>query len=128
MSQIKGKHTKPERVVRSLLHRMGFRFRLHRKDLPGTPDIVLPKHQTVIDVRGCYWHMHDCKYGQVIPQTNTDFWQAKRRRTVQRDERNEKLLQEQGWRVLVIWECMTRNTDSLSNTIATFIHEKETRL
>jgi len=123
MSRIKGKDTKPERVVRSMLHRMGYRFRLHRKDLPGKPDIVLPKHRKVIEVRGCYWHMHDCKYGRVVPKTNTEFWQSKRTTTVERDKRNEKQLVELGWSLLVVWECMTRDAEALWERLADFMNQ-----
>jgi len=78
MSRCKGKNTKPEMIVRSIVHRMGYRYSLHRKDLPGKPDIVLTRHKKIIFVHGCFWHMHNCKYGKVIPATNSKFWQDKR--------------------------------------------------
>ncbi len=112
MSRIRGKDTKPELIVRSLVHQMGFRFRLHRKDLPGKPDIVLPRHQKVIFVHGCFWHMHRCRYGRVVPKTNAEFWQKKRCSNVERDRRNQRSLRQSGWHVLVIWECWTRDINA----------------
>ena len=111
MSRIRGKDTKPELIVRSVVHQMGFRFRLHRRDLPGTPDLVLPRHNKVIFVHGCYWHMHRCRYGRVIPKTNTEFWQTKRTGNVERDRRNIRKLRRNGWSVLILWECWTRNVE-----------------
>ena len=109
MSRIKGKDTKPELIVRSLVHQMGLRFRLHRKDLPGKPDIVLPRHNKIIFVHGCFWHMHRCRYGRVKPKANAEFWQEKREGNVARDRRNLKALRADGWQVLVIWECWVRD-------------------
>lgn len=105
MSGIKGKNTKPEMLVRSMLHKMGFRFRLHRKDLPGKPDIVLPRYRTVIFVHGCFWHRHDnCKFAYE-PKSRRDFWETKFKANVQRHFTVENLLVEMGWKVIVIWEC-----------------------
>lgn len=105
MSRIKGKNTKPELLVRSWLHRNGFRFRLHVKELPGTPDIVLPRYKTVIEVRGCYWHRHPgCKFAY-MPKSNPDFWNAKFAENVKRDTLTDNALKELGWRVIIIWEC-----------------------
>lgn len=105
MSRIRSTNTKPELRVRSLLHRMGFRFRLHRKDLPGKPDIVLPRLKTVIFVHGCYWHRHPgCKFAYQ-PKSRVEFWTAKFVDNVERDTRNREALESLGWRVLVIWEC-----------------------
>lgn len=112
MSRIRGRDTKPELIVRSLVHQMGFRFRLHRKDLPGKPDLVLPRHDKVIFVHGCFWHMHQCRYGRVVPATNTEFWQSKRQSTVDRDRRQQKKLKSDGWSVLTIWECWTKNIEA----------------
>ncbi len=117
MSRIKGRDTKPEKRVRSACHSLGLRFRLQCKDLPGKPDIVFPRHRTVILVHGCYWHSHDCRYGSVIPKTNTEFWQAKRLATVDRDERNVRALKYLGWRVLIYWECQTKDTGQLTTSI-----------
>ena len=107
MAAIKGKNTKPEMLVRSWLHRNGFRFRLHRKDLPGTPDIVLPKYRTVIFVHGCFWHSHGCA-NSVVPNTRRDFWITKLRSNVSLDKQNQKKLWALGWRILIVWECGLR--------------------
>jgi DNA mismatch endonuclease, patch repair protein len=114
MAAIRGKDTKPEIIVRTALHALGYRFRLHRKDLPGTPDIVLPKYKTAIFVHGCFWHSHDCRYGRVTPVTRSEFWSEKRAGTVARDQRKNQTLKEQGWQVLTIWECETREPEALS--------------
>ena len=102
MSQVKGRDTKPEKVVRSLLHRMGYRFRLQRKDLPGKPDIVLPKYRAVIFVHGCYWHRHDCVNGRRLPKSRLDFWKPKLENNRERDLKNQADLQELGWNVLEV--------------------------
>lgn len=108
MSGIKGRNTLPEVRVRQLLHRLGYRFRLHRKDLPGSPDLVLPKHKLAVFVHGCFWHMHaGCRFSKV-PQTRADFWLAKLDSNRERDRTAILALREQGWRVLVIWECLLR--------------------
>lgn len=107
MSRIRSTNTKPEMLVRSFLHRNGFRFRLHVKDLPGHPDIVLPKYKTVIEVRGCFWHRHrGCKYA-TTPSSNTEFWQTKFNQNIKRDRNHAKELNALGWNVIVIWECET---------------------
>jgi DNA mismatch endonuclease, patch repair protein len=111
MSRIRSRDTKPEMIVRSLVHQMGYRFRLHKKGLPGTPDLVLAAHRKVIFVHGCFWHMHRCRYGKVSPATNTEFWQNKRGGNVTRDQRNRRQLRAAGWSVLVIWECWTRDIE-----------------
>jgi DNA mismatch endonuclease (patch repair protein) len=105
MSRINSTETEPEQLTRSLLHRAGYRFRKNVSDLPGTPDVVLPKYDTVIFVHGCYWHRHDCRKGRSMPSTNTEFWKEKFERNVERDAENEKDLQELGWQVLTVWEC-----------------------
>lgn len=105
MSKIRSKNTKPEIVLRSALHRLGYRFRIHKKDLPGKPDIVLPKHNTIIFVNGCFWHYHeDCREGR-IPDTNSKSWKEKLSKNVERDEKHQKSCNELGWKVLVVWEC-----------------------
>lgn len=105
MSQIKGKDTKPELLVRKFLHAHGFRYRLHDKKLPGKPDIVMPKYKLVIDIRGCFWHGHDnCRYF-VIPKTKTDWWIDKIKKTKSKDFENEVKLQELGWKTIIIFEC-----------------------
>ena len=110
MAAIRGKDTAPELAVRRILHAMGLRFRLHRKDLPGRPDIVLPKHRTVVFVHGCFWHRHKgCRY-TTTPKTRQEFWQTKFAANVERDRRNRTDLQQLGWRVIVVWECELRNS------------------
>jgi len=113
MSKIRGKNTKPEMVVRSLCHQMGLRFRLHRKDLPGTPDLVFPKFRLCMFVHGCFWHRHPgCKYAY-MPKTRVDFWQTKLTKNIERDVKAEQALINLGWRVVTIWECHTKNRDLL---------------
>ncbi|HZW40291.1 MAG TPA: DNA mismatch endonuclease Vsr [Ignavibacteriaceae bacterium] len=105
MSKIRGKNTKPEIILRSLLFKEGFRFRLHRKDLPGKPDIILPKYNTVIFVHGCFWHHHkNCIDGK-IPLTNSDFWKNKIITNLTRDKKNIKELKKAKWKVITVWEC-----------------------
>ena len=111
MAAIKGKNTKPELLVRSWLHRNGFRFRLHRKDLPGKPDIVLPKYKTVIFVHGCFWHSHGCA-NSVVPKTRSALWIAKLESNAARDLRNQNLLRAIGWTFIVLWECDLRRRPS----------------
>lgn len=117
MSRIKSKDTKPEKILRSLLHRMGYRFRLHRTDLSGKPDIVLPKYRTLIFVHGCFWHRHkNCKYAY-NPKSRVEFWQKKFEENVQRDKENQIELKKLGWIVKVIWECEVDNTSQLQEKI-----------
>lgn len=121
MSRIKGKNTSPELKVRSLLHGLGYRFRLHRKDLPGCPDIVLPKLQKVIFVHGCFWHRHQgCKYA-TTPSTNVDFWLRKFDVNVERDREVQKRLKQLGWTVLVIWECDLKDSTKLKRKLSAFL-------
>jgi DNA mismatch endonuclease (patch repair protein) len=120
MSAVRGKDTTPELIVRRLLHAMGFRFRLHRKDLPGKPDIVLPKYQTCIFVHGCFWHQHPrCKRAS-RPASNIKFWDAKLLGNIERDKRNYRALKKLGWRIMVIWECKTKNSEVLQQKITRF--------
>lgn len=127
MSRIRGKDTKPEIIVRSTLHRMGYRFRLHRKDFPGKPDVVLPKYITAIFVHGCFWHRHKgCKFAY-NPKSRIDFWNAKFNETVARDERNRKELKAKGWNVEIIWECETANTDMLAAQLRSIFDEIKTK-
>ena len=112
MSGIRSKDTRPERIVRSGLHRLGFRFRLHDKKLPGSPDLVLPKHSAVIFVHGCYWHRHEgCRF-VTTPATRREFWLEKFEGNVRRDELDQAALRASGWRVFVIWECALRRDGS----------------
>ena len=121
MTAIKSRHTKPEMIVRSIVHRLGFRFRLHDKKLPGKPDIVLPRHKKIFLVHGCFWHMHDCKRGNVTPKTNTDYWQNKRIRNVERDKTNLTAYSEAGYKTLTIWECEVKNKTALTDKLKNFL-------
>jgi len=113
MSRIRSKDTKPELIVRSFLHRLGFRFRLHRKDLPGCPDIVLPKYKAIVFVHGCFWHVHkNCRDG-TMPKSNEFAWGKKLLRNIERDNTNVKILENCGWKVVVIWECEVKNEQKL---------------
>ena len=117
MSRIRGKDTAPERAVRSLLHQLGFRFRLHRKDLPGHPDIVLPRYRSVVMVHGCFWHRHPgCKFAYE-PKSRVDFWERKFKRNVERDREVREQLEHLGWSVLVVWECELRDIDALAKKL-----------
>ncbi len=104
MAGIRGRNTRPELVVRSILHRRGFRFRLHRRDLPGKPDLVFPKHRAIIRIHGCFWHGHGCHLFR-WPKTREEFWQEKIRSNMARDRRQLSALRDAGWRVATIWEC-----------------------
>ena len=111
MSAIKSKNTKPEIAVRKLLHSMGYRFRLHRKDLPGSPDIVLPKYKTVIFVHGCFWHRHqNCKYAS-NPKTRREFWEKKFKENIERDKKTQEKLKNLGWKTKIVWECEIKDKD-----------------
>ena len=125
MSRIRGKNTKPEMFVRRLVHGMGYRFRLHRKDLPGKPDLVFPRLKKVIFMHGCFWHYHDdpdCKSAR-IPKSNQAFWKPKLEGNRARDKINEAKLRELGWEVMVIWECQTRarDADRLRQEVSIFL-------
>jgi len=118
MAAIRSKNTRPELRVRSLLYSLGYRFRLHRKDLPGRPDIVLPKYRAIILVHGCFWHSHSCRSGSVIPKTHPKFWADKRRRTSERDVQTVNALCSLGWKVTVIWECQSKSEEELKRLLA----------
>ena len=118
MAQVKGKNTKPEILVRSLLHKMGYRFRLYVKKLSGNPDIVLPRHKVVIFVHGCFWHGHeDCKRA-TIPVTRTEFWLTKITSNKERDKRNIAALENLGYRCLTIWQCEIKDIEALKQRLA----------
>ena len=121
MSRIRSTNTKPELIVRRMVHSMGYRYRLHQDGLTGKPDLVLTKYHAVIFVHGCFWHMHNCRYGKVKPKTRAKFWQSKREGNVARDKRNLRKLRREGWKVLVIWECQTRNSNRLIERINKFL-------
>ena len=123
MSAIKSKNTKPEIAVRKVLHSMGYRFRLHGKDLPGSPDIVLPKYKTVIFVHGCFWHRHEnCKYA-TTPKTREEFWNNKFRSNVERDLKIQENIKNIEWRSVVIWECETKDIENLRGKIFDIFNE-----
>jgi DNA mismatch endonuclease (patch repair protein) len=117
MGRIKGRNTAPEKLVRSALHRLGLRFRLHRRDLPGRPDIVLSRWRTVVFVHGCFWHRHEGCRMAYTPKSRIDFWSAKFLENVTRDERNRRALQSDGWRVITIWECETVDVKDLNKRL-----------
>jgi DNA mismatch endonuclease (patch repair protein) len=118
MSRIRGRDTRLEVVVRSVLHSLGFRFRLHKRGLPGHPDIVLPRHHTVVFVHGCFWHRHrNCRFAST-PKSNIAFWSEKLGQNVERDTRNRRELRRLGWRVVVVWECQAGDRQALSRRLA----------
>jgi DNA mismatch endonuclease (patch repair protein) len=121
MRAIKSKDTQPEMIVRKLVHSLGYRYRLHRRDLPGVPDLVLPRFRKVIFVHGCFWHGHDCKRGARAPKDNADYWQQKRRNTRERDVSQLASLENAGWQPLVIWECELKNHSALIRKIKLFL-------
>jgi len=123
MAQVKGKNTKPEILVRSLLHKMGYRFRLYVKRLPGKPDIVLPRYKAVIFVHGCFWHGHDGCKRATIPATRTELWMAKIAGNRERDQHNIAILEGLGYRCLTIWQCEMKDTEALKQRLHTFLHK-----
>ncbi len=110
MRQVRATNTTPERIVRRLLSARGYRYRLHRHDLPGKPDLVFVARRKIIFVHGCFWHQHACPRGSRRPATRPDYWNAKLERNVERDRRTRAALRRAGWRVLTVWECQTRRT------------------
>ena len=121
MRAVKGRDTGPEMIVRRLAHGMGYRYRLHRKDLPGKPDLVFPSQRKVIFVHGCFWHQHPCPRGARVPKSNRDYWIPKLQRNQQRDAMHQSRLRDMGWDVLVIWECEITNRDALCQRIKVFL-------
>ncbi len=122
MSRVKNRNTRPELLVRSILHRLGYRFRIHRKDLPGTPDIVLPKYNTVIFVNGCFWHGHSCNRGK-LPATNKNYWKTKINKNISRDKQEQNTLVKLGWKVLTVWSCETNSITKLTELSDRLIKE-----
>jgi DNA mismatch endonuclease (patch repair protein) len=120
MSRIRSKDTKPERAVRSILHHLGFRFRIHRNDLPGKPDVVLPRHRKIILVHGCFWHGHFCALASK-PKSNQDYWREKIKTNRLRDRRVKRDLVKQGWSVLELWECEIRKETGLPDKLKAFM-------
>jgi DNA mismatch endonuclease (patch repair protein) len=125
MSRIRSKDTKPEMLIRKALHRLGFRFRLHVRDLPGCPDIVLPKYRIIIQVKGCFWHGHTCRDGR-LPKSNREYWVPKLLRNKERDISNERKLRRMGWSVRTLWECRicTLGQISLDAVLTNLLHKK----
>ena len=121
MSNIRSKDTKPELIIRSGLHKLGYRFRLHVKDLPGKPDIVLPRYRTAIQVRGCFWHGHSCKDGHV-PKSRKSYWVPKLEKTKIRDKNNDKSLEQMGWIVIVIWACECDTAIKAQSSLSRIAH------
>jgi DNA mismatch endonuclease, patch repair protein len=121
MRRIKSKDMKPELLIRKLAHGLGYRFRLHRRDLPGKPDLVFPGRKKVILVHGCFWHQHtECREGR-MPGSNKDYWNPKLKRNVERDADNLEKLHESGWQTLTVWECETKNIDALKKRLSKFL-------
>jgi len=125
MARIRSRDTRPELVVRRLVHSMGFRFRLHRQDLPGRPDLVFPSRRKVIFVHGCFWHRHSCRRGKSLPTTRVEFWTRKFEANRQRDDKVRRELRRDGWEVLVVWECQatSSNLQRLANRIRRFLDD-----
>ena len=121
MAKIRSGDTKPELLLRRALHAKGIRYRIHSADLPGKPDLVSSGRRKVIFVNGCFWHVHDCKYGQVVPATRPEFWAQKRAATVERDARKNAELEQLGWQVHNVWECELRNLDKAVAGAAEFL-------
>lgn len=121
MAAIHGKDTGPEWIVRRLLTAMGYRYRLHGRGLPGRPDLVFASRRAVVFVHGCFWHRHACRYGRTMPNTRRAFWCAKFAGNVERDRRAVRALKRDGWRVLVVWECQTKDLDRLRERLAAFL-------
>jgi len=125
MRQVKSRDTKPELLVRSMAHKLGYRFRLHRRDLPGTPDLVFVSRRKVIFVHGCFWHGHHCARGNRQPKSNCDYWQEKIAKNKERDRLHRKQLRDLGWDVLVIWECEIKDKLKLEKRIVEFFSNTE---
>ncbi len=125
MSRVRSRDTIPERLVRSLVHRLGYRFRLHRRDLPGTPDLVFPSRRAIIFVHGCFWHRHRGCRKATVPSTRKEFWLQKFARNVNRDATVREALERAGWRVLIVWECELRDIDALEARVLAFLGRTE---
>ena len=122
MAAVKGKDTSPELVIRSLIHRLGYRYTLHDSNLPGKPDLVFPSRRKVIFVHGCFWHMHSCQHGKKSPTSNVEYWKNKRTRNRERDRRQLRTLRQRGWQTFVVWECWVKNPDRMKEKLAQFLH------
>lgn len=127
MRAIKGRDTAPERAIRTIVHNMGYRFRLCRVDLPGKPDLILPRLRAAIFVHGCFWHGHSCKRGSLVPRTNTAFWKTKIGGNRARDKKQVRALRYRGWRVMTIWQCQIKNEKRLVARLQRFLCDKSRR-
>ena len=121
MRAVRSSDTKPEMVVRRLVHSLGYRYRLHRRSLPGTPDLVFPRLRKVIFVHGCFWHRHSCRNGRSMPSSRASYWQSKLERNKIRDRKNRQALRRAKWEVLVLWECQLRNHEKLEARVIQFL-------
>lgn len=121
MRRVKSENTKPEMVVRRLVYAMGRRYRLHDKSLPGKPDMVFKGAKKIIFVHGCFWHWHDCPRGRRMPKSHTEYWEAKIRRNIERDREHQRQLEEMGYDVLVVWECQTKDIETLREKLRIFL-------
>jgi DNA mismatch endonuclease, patch repair protein len=121
MASVKSRDTAPEMIVRHMVHKLGYRFRLHRRDLPGTPDLVFPKLRKIVNVHGCFWHMHICQRRRRSPVNNADYWRRKRVGNAARDRQTAAALQKAGWQLLVVWECETRSPKILLKRLMRFL-------
>lgn len=125
MRAVKSRDTKPEMLVRRAVHAMGYRYRLHRKDLPGKPDLVFLSRKKIIFVHGCFWHGHDCARGARVPKSNRDYWTGKISRNRERDAQSRKALVKEGWDVLTVWECKLKDKDSMRKRLRNFLEREK---
>jgi DNA mismatch endonuclease (patch repair protein) len=123
MSRVRSKDTKPELLVRSMIHRMGFRYRLHSTNLAGRPDLVFAGRKKIVFVHGCFWHGHNCRAGRNRPASRITYWNAKLERNMRRDRSNSARLRRQGWSVLAVWECQVRENDHLARRLKSFLED-----
>lgn len=124
MRAVKSRDTAPEMTVRRLVYSMGYRYRLHRKDLPGKPDLAFQSRRKVIFIHGCFWHGHDCKRGARVPKNNREYWETKIARNRERDNHHDEELRREGWRILIVWECQIEEQAALIERIRRFLEEK----
>ena len=123
MRAVKSRDTAPEMTVRRLVYSMGYRYRLHRKDLPGKPDLAFKSRRKVIFIHGCFWHGHDCKRGARVPKNNREYWETKITRNRERDRQHDEDLKREGWRVFVVWECQIREPEAVAERIKSFLDD-----
>lgn len=124
MRAVKSRDTAPEMTVRRLVYSMGYRYRLHRKDLPGKPDLTFQSRRKVIFIHGCFWHGHDCKRGARVPKNNREYWETKIARNRERDSQHDEGLRREGWRILVVWECQIQEQTALIDLIRRFLEDR----